>query len=125
MTKTNAIVICDGEELPQTDIKLKLKTTRRPRHQWQVTKTLSQPQQQDDVTPSIAMRGDHSSASLVKVESSSPREREDPKHRYIKVMRFNEQVMQCEFEKAERMLKRAERLIKKAKEQAFTAAVQS
>lgn len=35
--------------------------------------------------------------------------------RYIKVMTFNEQVMQCEFDKAERMLRRAEKLIKKAK----------
>ena len=68
------------------------------------------------------MRADPSSSSLVKVESTP---REDPHHRYIKVMRFNEQVMQCEFEKAERMLKRAERLIKKAKEQALSAAAQS
>lgn len=29
-------------------------------------------------------------------------------------MNFNEQVMQCEFDKAERMLKRAKKLIKKA-----------
>jgi hypothetical protein len=36
-------------------------------------------------------------------------------------MTFNEQVMQCEFEKAERMLKRAEKLIKKAKQQASHA----
>lgn len=36
-------------------------------------------------------------------------------------MSFNEQVMSCEFEKAERMLKRAEKLIKKAKQQAINA----
>jgi hypothetical protein len=39
----------------------------------------------------------------------------DKKERYKKVMNFNEEVMLCEFEKAERMLKRAEKLIKKAK----------
>lgn len=38
-------------------------------------------------------------------------------------MTFDEQVMQCEFEKAERMLKRAEKLIKRAKIQALNAAV--
>ena len=38
-------------------------------------------------------------------------------------MNFNELVMQCEFEKAERMLKRAEKLIKKAKQQAMLAAL--
>jgi hypothetical protein len=43
--------------------------------------------------------------------------------RYKKVMNFNEEVMICEFEKAERMLKRAEKLIKKAKLQAFAASI--
>jgi hypothetical protein len=43
-------------------------------------------------------------------------EGEDKTTRYHKVMNFNELVMQCEFEKAERMLKRAEKLIKKAKQ---------
>ena len=38
-------------------------------------------------------------------------------------MNFNEEVMACEFEKAERMLKRAEKLIKKAKLQAFAASI--
>ena len=45
---------------------------------------------------------------------NSPRE-ENMRDRYQKVMNFNEEVMVCEFEKAERMLKRAEKLIKKAK----------
>ncbi len=40
--------------------------------------------------------------------------------RYQKVMNFNEDVMICEFEKAERMLKRAEKLIKRAKLQALS-----
>jgi hypothetical protein len=47
----------------------------------------------------------------------------DKKERYKKVMNFNEEVMLCEFEKAERMLKRAEKLIKKAKLQAFAASI--
>lgn len=45
------------------------------------------------------------------------------KERYKKVMNFNEEVMLCEFEKAERMLKRAEKLIKKAKLQALAASI--
>jgi hypothetical protein len=36
-------------------------------------------------------------------------------------MNFNEEVMACEFEKAERMLRRAEKLIKKAKIQAMSS----
>lgn len=36
-------------------------------------------------------------------------------------MNFNEEVMACEFEKAERMLKRAAKLVKKAKLQALGA----
>ena len=47
----------------------------------------------------------------------------DKRERYKKVMNFNEEVMACEFEKAERMLKRAEKLIKKAKLQAFAAGI--
>ena len=43
------------------------------------------------------------------------------RERYAKVMNFNEEVMACEFEKAERMLKRAEKLIKKAKMQALSS----
>ena len=45
---------------------------------------------------------------------NSPKE-ENMRDRYQKVMNFNEDVMVCEFEKAERMLKRAEKLITKAK----------
>ena len=36
-------------------------------------------------------------------------------------MTFNEQVLQCEFDKAERMLKRAEKMIKRAKNHAMVA----
>ena len=35
--------------------------------------------------------------------------------RYNKVMKFDEKVMQFEFEKAERMLKRADKLMRKFK----------
>ena len=45
------------------------------------------------------------------------------RERYKKVMNFNEEVMLCESEKAERMLKRAEKLIKKAKLQALAARI--
>ena len=41
------------------------------------------------------------------------------KLRYNKVMKFEEQIMQCEFEKAERMLKRTDKLVKKYKKKTY------
>ena len=68
-----------------------------------------------------AKKGTASATSKKQQELAKSGRNQQQDNRYQKLMTFNEQVLQCEFDKAERMLKRAEKMIKRAKNHAMVA----